>query len=355
MKRKFNQTQIKENTNCVFKSPFGGFRGLVLVLFFSTFLGAQTRIITDMVGRKVTIPVKINRILPHDDKTSIFLYPCFSGSIIARGANVEQNTMKYIGADYQKLPVVDVNNVEEVIKVNPDVIIVGCFANEGYNRYEKLSQKTNIPVIIVDLDILKLDDSYKFLVNLLGETPKAKSCIAYLASFYKEIAQVQKTNKKREASVYVAVGNDGLRTAPSGSKHAQLLDLLNISNAAQTDIQARGYADVSIEQIMVWKPDFIFTVDKTENDPFTVITSSKLWKDIPAVQNKRVIHIPEEPYSWFGNPPSVNRIPGLILLLELFYQYPRAKAHQQIKDFYKLFYNYPLTDTELAKLLVNRS
>jgi len=328
---------------------------ILLAILFSQYLLAQTHIITDMAGRRVTIPVKINRILPHDEKTSLFLFPITGKKMSHRGLSKDALDLKYMSKEYSQLPEIDIMSTEEVIKAMPDIIIVGCFIPEDYSRYEKLSKQTNIPVIIIDLNLLKLDDSYRFLNNLLGETAKAKSCIEYLASFYKELSQVQKNNKKRNASVYIAVGNDGLRTAPSGSKHAQLLDLLNIKNAAQTEIQARGYADVSIEQIMVWKPNFIFTVDKTENDPFPVITSSKLWKDIPAVQKKQVIHIPEEPYSWFGNPPSINRIPGLVLLMELFYQYPRAKAHQQIKEFYKLFYNYPLTDAELAKLLINRS
>ncbi|MFT3753097.1 MAG: ABC transporter substrate-binding protein [Paludibacter sp.] len=328
---------------------------LITTLCLIQSVSGQNRTITDMAGRKVSIPQKINRILPHDEKTSLFLFPVTGKRMSHRGLSKDASDLKYMSREYRQLPEIDIMSTEEVIKAAPDMIIVGCFIPDDYSRYERLSKQTNIPMVVIDLNIFELDKSYQFLNNLLGQTPKAKSCIAYLTAFYNELAQIQKSNKKRNASVYVAVGNDGLRTAPSGSKHAQLLDLLNIKNAAQTEIQARGYADVSIEQIMIWKPDFIFTVDKTENDPFPVITSSKLWKDIPAVQKKYVIHIPEEPYSWFGNPPSINRIPGLIVLMELFYNYPRAKGHQQIKDFYKLFYNYPLSDVELAKLLVNRS
>ena len=328
---------------------------ILFTILFAPCLLAQTRTITDMAGRRVTIPVKINRILPHDEKTSLFLFPVMSKKMIYRGLSKDELDLKYMSKAYRQLPQIDITSTEEVLKAAPDIIIVGCFIPEDYSRYEKLSRQTNIPVVVIDLNLLKMDDSYKFLVNLLGEDAQGKSCIAYLTSFYKELSRVRKNNRKRNASVYLAVGNDGLRTAPSGSKHVQLLDLLNIKNAAQTEIQARGYADVSIEQVMVWKPDFIFTVDKAENDPFALINSSGLWKDIPAVQKKQVIHIPEEPYSWFGNPPSINRIPGLILLMELFYHFPQAEAHKQLKEFYRLFYNYPLTDAELAKLLVNRS
>ena len=328
---------------------------ILLTILFTQSIIAQTRTITDMAGRKVTIPLKINRILPHDEKTGLFLFPVTGKKMIYRGLSKDALDLKCMSKDYCQLPQIDITNFEEVIKATPDIIIVGCFIPEDYSRYEKLSKKTNIPVIIIDLNLLKLDDSYKFLEKLFGETAQSKSCIAYLSSFYKELSLVRKNNKKRNASVYVAVGNDGLLTAPDGSKHAQLLELMNIKNAAQTDIQARGYANVSIEQIMVWKPDFIFTVDKADNDPFPQINSSELWKQIPAVQKKQVIHIPEEPYSWFGNPPTVNRIPGLILLMELFYHYPRAKAHLQIKEFYRLFYHYPLNDAELAKLLINRN
>lgn len=328
---------------------------ILIAILFTQFLLGQTRTITDMAGRKVVLPSKINRILPHDDKTSIFLYPCFVNHIIGRGANQEQNNMQYIGTDFLNLPIVDIKNSEEVIKIKPDLIIVGCFIPENYNRYEQLSKSTNIPVVIIDLNLLKLDDSYKFLTDLYGETTKTKTCMAYLNDFYKEFYKLQKSKPKNNPSVYLAIGSNGLRTAPGGSKHAQLLDLLNIKNAAQTEIEAKGYSEVSIEQILVWKPDFIFTVDKANNDPFNEIRSSKLWQSLPAVQKKQLIHIPEEPYSWFGNPPSINRIPGLILLMELFYQYPRAKAHSQLKTFYELFYNYPLSDAELAKLLLNRN
>lgn len=328
---------------------------ILLAILFTQCVLAQTRTITDMAGRKVSIPEKINRILPHDEKTSLFLFPVTGKKMIYRGLSKDALDLKYISKDYSLLPQIDIANIEEVLKAAPDIILVGCFIPEDYSRYEKLSRQTNIPVVILDLNLLKLDDSYKFVSNLLGETAKGKSCITYLSAFYTELSRVRKNTKKRNASVYVAVGSDGLLTAPSGSKHAQLLDLLDIKNAAQTEIQTRGYANVSIEQLMVWKPDFIFTVDKAANDPFPHINTSKLWKDIPAVQKKQVFHIPEEPYSWFGNPPTINRIPGLILLMELFYHYPRTRAHQQLKEFYRLFYNYPLTDAELSELLQNRS
>jgi iron complex transport system substrate-binding protein len=324
--------------------------GLLLTVF-----AAQSRTITDMAGRTVAIPQKINRVLPHDDKTAIFLYPYFGTKLISRGMNMDNVSLKYMAANFQKLPTLDIKNAEEVIKSRPDVIIAGVFLPEDIDRYELLSKKTKIPLIIIDLNIMKLDDSYRFLVKLFGETPKSKECLAYLNSFYETMSKVTKTNPKKNASVYLAVGNKGLRTAPVGSKHAQVLDLLKIKNVANIEIEAKGYAGVSIEQIMVWKPDYIFTVDKERNDPFTEINKSPLWKNIPAVQKKQVIHIPEDPFNWFDSPPSINRVPGLILLMELFYQYPTYKAHAMVKDFYRVFYNYPLTDAELSVLLLNRS
>ncbi len=326
----------------------------LLLLLASQLIFAQTRVITDMAGRKVTIPVKINRILPHDEKTCLMLFPCVGSRLISRGLNPDNTDMKYIHENYRKLPITDIKNPEAVLNAAPDLIIAGCFIPEDYSRYERLSKQTNIPLVIIDLNILKMDNSYRFIGSLLGENKETKACANFLDTFYKELTKLQKTNPKNNASVYLAVGNDGLMTASSGSKHAQLFDLLGIRNAAETKIEARGYATVSMEQIMVWKPDYIFTVDKGSDDPYTEIYASPLWKKIPAVQKKHVFHIPEQPYNWFGNPPSINRIPGLILLSEFFYHQSQKKAHEQIKAFYRLFYKYPLSETELALLIKSR-
>jgi iron complex transport system substrate-binding protein len=309
------------------------------------------RTITDMAGRKVSIPDKISRILPHDDKTAIFLFPYLGSRLVGRGANVEQASMQYIAPDFQRIPVVDVNSVEEVLKAKPDVLIAGLFLPEGQNRYVRLSETTGIPLIIVDLSLMKLDESYQFLASIFGETAASKSCLNYLQKFYKTMKETTTGKPKPNASVYLSVGEDGLMTAPIGSKHAQVFDLLNIRNVVQTEVPVKGFMTVSMEQVLLWKPEYIFTVDKGANDPYPIVTKNALWKAIPAVQKKHVIHVPEEPYNWFGNPPSINRVPGMYLLMKLFYQYPEATCRQSIREFYRLFYRYPLTDVEFEKLI----
>jgi iron complex transport system substrate-binding protein len=312
------------------------------------------RTVTDMAGRKVTIPNKITRILPHDDKTAIFLFPYLGSRLIGRGANVEQASIRYISPQFQRLPVVDINAVEEVLKAKPDILIAGLFLPEGQNRYIRLSETTGIPLIIVDLNLMKLGESYRFLSQIFGETANLKSCLNYLQNFYKTVKENTSGKPQTSASVYLSVGEDGLMTAPSGSKHAQVFDLLNIRNVAQTNVPVKGFFTVSIEQVLLWKPDYIFTVDKGTNDPYSIVTKNALWKTIPAVQKKQVIHVPEEPYNWFGNPPSINRVPGMYLLLKLFYKFPEAKYRQSVREFYRVFYHYPLTDAEFDTLLGSR-
>jgi iron complex transport system substrate-binding protein len=325
---------------------------IILTLTFFVGINAQTRVVTDMAGRKVTIPTKIERILPHDEKTSIFLFPVAGDKMISRGINREGGSnLKYISKRYSQIPVIDMINVEEILIQNPDIVVVGCFVPEEYSRYERMSSRTQKPFVIIDLNLSRLADSYRFISTLFGDKAKINACVAYLTDFYKEFEKIKKSGVKNNASVYLAVGNNGLQSAPSGSKHVQLFDELNLKNVVQTEIPAKGFAQISIEQIMVWKPDYIFTIDKGGNDPYTEIRSSVLWKSVPAVQNNHVFHIPEDPFNWLGNPPSVNRIPGMIFLSEFFYKNSQESAHRQIRDFYKLFYDYPLTETELVKLL----
>ncbi|MFM2292515.1 MAG: hypothetical protein RIS29_2328 [Bacteroidota bacterium] len=321
------------------------------VLLFTQHAIAQSRTIIDMAGRKVTIPAKIERVLPHDEKTSIFLFPVAADKMIARGVNRDGSSeLKYINKRYADIPACDMLNVEEILKLNPDVVIVGCFIPEDYSRYERMSSRTNKPFILIDLNLDKLAKSYQFLSTLLGDKSKSEACISYLNKFYKELQSLKKGGLKNQSSVYLAVGNQGLQSAPSGSKHVQLFDELHLKNVVQSEISAKGYVQLSMEQIMVWKPEYIFTLDKGKDDPYTEILKSPLWKQIPAVQNKHIFHVPEEPFNWFGNPPSVNRIPGIIWLSEFFYNLPQPEAHKRIIEFYKVFYQYALSEKELNTL-----
>ena len=71
-----------------------------------------------------------------------------------------------------------------------------------------------------------------------------------------------------------------------------------------------------------------------------------------AVKQQRVFVSPRLPFGWIDEPPSLNRILGLIWLKRVFFP-DRASGdlRAETRDFYKLFYQVELSDAQLDQLL----
>ena len=323
--------------------------------FISLLLGlsvsVQARQITDMAGRKVNIPDHITRVLPYDNKTNVLLFPVAGNLMIAKARSMESPSLKYISRTFLSLHEFDPANAEEVLRLKPDLLVVGAFVNDAGDvaRYAAFSKKVRIPLVVVNLELMSLDKSYEFLGDLLGKTVEANQCAGLIRKVYQD-AQIARKGKRVVGKAYMANDNDGLRTVPVGSNHAQLFEEMGIQNVSKVSLNAKGFAQVSMEQVLVWNPDYIFCVGKNPNSPYRTILKSPLWRQVAAVKNKRVYFVPSEPYLWFDMPPSVNRLLGLVWFSGLFYRRPENITRENVKDFYRIFYRYNLTDKEYTGL-----
>jgi iron complex transport system substrate-binding protein len=324
---------------------------LILTAFLSLVFGLNARQITDMAGRSLTIPDQLNRIMPYDAKTSILLFPCSENKLISRGMLPGKTDFKFISPGYAVLPETDIKNLEAVLAMHPDVVIAGCYLVEDNKEpLTDLQKKLNIPVILVDLSLNQLDKTYRFLGDLLGQPNECKMLADYISGLYNLLDPL--TEKPLSGvEVYYALGNDGLMTDPSGSKHTGVFDFLKIPNAAKVEIPTGGHATVNMEQVILWNPGYIFTATlKGKSNAYQTITTSQTWAGIKAVKEGKVFQVPGEPFSWFDHPPTINRIPGIIWLSQIFYGLKPEKTKEEIVEFYKLFYNYQLNDEEYKRL-----
>jgi iron complex transport system substrate-binding protein len=323
------------------------FAAVLLVMLSKT----EARQITDMAGRRVTIPDKITRVISYDNKTNVMLFPVAGDLMIAKARAMESPDLKYITKSYLQLHEIDTKNAEEVLKLKPDLIVVAAFIDDGesLSQYTAFSEKTKIPLVVVDLSLMKLDRSFEFLGVLLNKSAEVKKFADFIGSVYSDAAKIKST-QKIQAKAYLANDNDGLRTAPDKSRHSQLFSVMGITNVAVAPTDMKGFSIVSMEQLFVWNPEYIFCIGKAENSPYRTILKSAMWQGINAVKNKKVYYVPCEPYIWFDMPPSINRLPGIIWISEIFYNQSPDLTKNRIKEFYSLFYNYNLTDKEYDNL-----
>ena len=178
-------------------------RVICIILVFNIIRFAWGKEIVDMAGRKVTVPNTIKKILPYDSRTSILLYPCACDKMVAKSKLPGQRKYIFIGADYLKLSEVDIKNLEEVLKVGPEVIIAGIYASEkNLDGFNKLQKRLGIPVVLVDMSIDKLDKTYTFLGKLLTKEQECKKLADFLNSTYSQLNQFVKTKSLSGISAY---------------------------------------------------------------------------------------------------------------------------------------------------------
>jgi len=308
--------------------------------------------VTDMAGRTVQIPEHLERVLPSDVKISVLLFPLLGQQVAACPAVPGKETYRFISDDFMAIPRVDAKSLEAVLEVNPQVVIAGYFGNgSAPQSATKMAERLGIPIVMVDLSLARLADTYRFLGKLAGKEEQANVLADYLDAQYRMVDSLKQYAPKPDGSVYYTLGQSGLMTDPAGSMHTQVFDYLSLENVAAVPIPTGGHAKVNLEQVLSWNPDYIFAADfKGQQSARKTILHSQAWGTVSAVRNANVHTIPSEPFGWFDHPPSVNRVPGMIWLCQIMYHQPSADAQSRIQQFFRLFYNYTLSDDEYRSL-----
>lgn len=262
-----------------------------------------------------------------------------------------QTEMKYISAQYINMPEVDMKSIEEILMLKPQLIIAGFYDIDNNSTVEKLGKRLSVPVIFINLSVDKLNLSYDFIGKLFEMEAKASIYSSYLKNFYDKIIELKNIGRKVSGSIYYTLGASGLQTDPSGSKHTEVFDFLDIPNAAKIEVPSGGHAQVNMEQVLMWNPDFIFTsAFRGKTNAYQTITTNNKWKSVNAVINNKVYKVPTEPFAWLDHPPSVNRILGIIWMCNIFYGLPDDETRNYIMAFYEMFYKYKLSTDEYESL-----
>ncbi len=323
-----------------------------------------SRTITDMAGRTVTIPAEINKVYATHSIGTLFVYTLAPDKVT--GWNFELESEKqFIKPEYYDLPVLgrwkgtNSTNLEEILTVEPDIIINMGDVNEGYiAESNEIEEMLNIPVIMVDGSITNQADSYEFLGNILGVEDRAKELADYSREVFNEINQkaalIQEDERKE---VYYGAGLNGLETIPKGSINTEVLDLVGGLNIADPGVDKNlRRLEVSLEQLLDWDPELIILSSNSSHNEelYDDILNDVSWQNIAAVKNKEVYDIPYGPYDWFSQPPTLLRIMGLQWLGDLLYpDVYQIDIKEETKEFFNLFFDYQMTDDEIDTLLKN--
>lgn len=324
---------------------------------------AETREITDMAGRKVTVPTaeNIESVFSAGPVAAIFLYMVVPDKLL--GWNYELNDVeKSIILDkYQDLPnfgMGDSVNYEAVIAANPTIAINSGKINDAMvSDCDALSESLGIPVVAVDNELNNSAEAFRFMGELLGVEDHAEELAQYAEQVFTDINALSDIPEEKKVSVYFGNGEDSLETAPRGSQHAQILDVINAVNVADLELGDGSRVQISAEQLLAWDPDVIVVngepkADKSGSSAAEDILSNPDYASLKAVQDQKVYGTPNAPFSWVDRPAGPNRLIGMRWFSALIYpEYIKCDINEEIHKFFDLFYHVDLSDEQLENVL----
>lgn len=320
---------------------------------------AGEREITDMAGRTVVVPDEIETVFSSSTVTAIFMYTLAPDKLL--GWNYELNELEksIILEEYHDLPnfgMGDSINYEAVIAADPTIAVnVGTINDKMISDCDKLSKSLGVPVVAVDGDLAASAEAYRFMGALLGEEEQAEKLASYAEKTFADIEKMEVPEDKK-VRIYYGNGEDSLETAPAGSAHGQIIDMVNAVNVADLEMGEGSRVQISAEQLLAWDPDVIVVngepkADMSGASAAETILANPDYASLKAVQNQQVYGTPNAPFSWMDRPMGPNRIVGIRWLSGLIYpEYLNYNVDEEVKEFFDLFYHVQLTDEQLENI-----
>jgi iron complex transport system substrate-binding protein len=319
---------------------------------------AQRAGLVDGAGRGVPVPARVTRVFPAGPPAAILLYTLAPELLIGWPRANRPVEREFLLPEVGGRPELgritgrgNTANLEAVLAHKPDLILdIGSLDDTYRSLADRVQQQTGIPYALLDGRLQAIPQNYRTLGALLGRADQANE-LARAADDIMElvVGRVGEVAVERRPRVYYARGPRGLETGLGGSINVESIELLARNVAGET---RGGLATVSLEQVLLWNPEVIVTIDQ---DFAATVRSDPAWASVAAIRAGRVHLSPQLPFGWVDFPPGVNRLIGLPWLARILYPDLFAEGiREPARRFYRRFYHVALTDAQLDRVLAGR-
>ena len=323
-------------------------------------LRAQTpRSLTDDAGRKITLPAQIRRVYAAGPPASQLLFALSPERLLGWTTHWRDHERPFVAPRYADLPVLgrltgrgNTASIETLLAARPDLILdYGSVTATFASLADRVQQQTGVPYLLLDGSFEAMAGSIEKLGMALDEPVRAAALAgwvrAQLALVDGRLAQVPAAQRPR---VYYGRGPRGLDTGLQGSINTEIIERAGAINVAAA-LGRGGLVQVSLEQVLSWRPDVIVTIDPNFH---AALRNDPLWRGVPAVRDGRAYLAPNMPFGWVDFPPGLNRLLGLRWLCALLYP---AQFPEDLRDFtadaYTRLYHQRPSEAQLDTLLAS--
>ena len=330
----------------------------------------KVRTITDHAGNTVEVPEKIERIVI-DQIPILSTYMAYHHGkapyIVGYAGSLKQVISNTVLKDIAPELLDSQNtvqgqsdiNIEEIIKLKPDVILYNATNKEHY----EVLKKTGIPCVgfatIGEYGPADPIDRYgqwlKLLEDVFGESGKTDGFIKAGQDIVKDVEErISKIDdSKKPTGVILWKYVQGVpMVAGKGVFGDFWLNRIGVKNLAN---ETKGFAKVSIEQFYQWDPDILYLdgpglLDITTKDVFENSVEGINFSNMKAVKDKKVYNTKLGMWNWFTPNPDGPLVLAWLAKSTYPEEFKDYDLKAMIKDYYKTWYDYELTNEQIEDM-----
>ena len=330
----------------------------------------KVRTITDHAGNTVEVPEKIERIVI-DQIPILSTYMSYHHGkapyIVGYAGSLKQVISNTVLKDIAPELLDSQNtvqgqsdiNIEEIMKLKPDVI----FCNASNKEHYKVLKKTGIPCVGFATvgtngpadQIDRYTQWLKLLEDVFGESGKTDDFIKAGQEIVKDVEErISKIDdSKKPSGVILWKYVEGVpMVAGKGVFGDFWLKRIGVKNLAY---ETKGFAKVSIEQFYQWDPDILYLdgpglLDITTKDVFENSVEGINFSNMKAVKDKKVYNTKLGMWNWFTPNPDGPLVLAWLAKSTYSEEFKDYDLEKMIKDYYKTWYSYELTDEQIEDM-----
>ena len=260
--------------------------------------GTETKTITDALGREVTVPATVEKIIPLGNTPRMISYLGLADKVVGIG-DCERGDLPVVGSDSMGetsyYP-------EELIGLAPDIIV----CTYGLDTVQDIERQTGLPVVAVTDAVLfsaEYEDSLRILGEVCGVSERAEAVVEFINSCIADLrARTENIPDDDKPSILAAAatfkGSHGIEGVYS---NYAVFDVIAVNDVTRgmLDTGVAGGVLVDKEQILEWNADMIFLdysgvelvrQDMAENPDF--------YRQLKAFRDGNVYQCPNSTWHW---------------------------------------------------------
>ena len=265
-------------------------------------------VIVDQLGKTIELDG-----VPERVATTIMPFPYIYYAVVGNNENLvgcnpssivayENSALKYMypelaNANTSFVDTSFIVNVEEVLKLEPDVVFQWNYMDEEIAKMEA----AGIKVVALEYgDIEDLETWIRIIGTMFDKEERAEELITYFHESVAEVTDKIATLPEEEIS-NILIMSDNLKVTGTGFSKYWIENSGAVNPAGDLSGEALY---VNMEQIYEWNPSIVYIGNFTDLQPSDLMNNElegQDWSVVDAVQNGQVYKIPIGGYRW--DPP----------------------------------------------------